>query len=135
MADIFTNRGVRATARFDGEDAFPRERIITDQEFGVFLGENIVRHHTQGILLAKSPTERQEERRFSAADRAPDPDRERTLAVVTVSRSVSVVKKTWVRPMFMRVSVFVARAMSMAMVLTGRWGLKRTELNFTHGIS
>ena len=42
--NVFTDRRVGAAAGFDGADAFRGQRVVADEEFAVFLGENIVGH-------------------------------------------------------------------------------------------
>jgi hypothetical protein len=104
--DIFADGGVRAAARFHGPDAFRRERLVTNQEFTIFPGEDVIGDHGKVHSIPQFPAERQHERGLAAAHRAADPDRKGPVGQVTTERLVAVVKMAGVGQLF--VGVFVA---------------------------
>jgi hypothetical protein len=77
---------VRAPAGFDRRDPVRRQRVVSDEELGVFPGENIVGHDGKLVGVAQGAAQRQQERGLSAANRSADADGERPCLVVPADR-------------------------------------------------
>jgi hypothetical protein len=47
VADVFSNRSVRASPRLDGSDAVRRKRLVALKKLGIFSREDIVGHDAE----------------------------------------------------------------------------------------
>ncbi len=74
MRRILANRGMRAPARFDTENAVLRQRTLASQKLGVFFGENIICHNRQAVPIAQLPTEGFYQCCLAGPDRPADAD-------------------------------------------------------------
>ncbi len=61
---------MRATAGFDTENAVGGQRIVLEQEIGVFTGIDIVGDHGDIVVVAQCRAELLEQGGFAGADRA-----------------------------------------------------------------
>jgi hypothetical protein len=102
VADIFADGRVRTAAGLDRADAVLVERLVADQELGVFAREDVVGDDAEAVGAAKLLAERQHQRGLAAADRAADADREAARRVVARERHVALVKESGVFVMFVR---------------------------------
>src|SRR5947209_12000526 len=107
VADIFSNGRMWTTARLDGSDAAIGERAMPHQEFSVFSREDIVRDDGEAVAIAERLAQGQEKRRFAAAHRTANADREASGEKIATERLAAFVKESRARLVFMRVGVRV----------------------------
>jgi hypothetical protein len=107
--DIFADGSMRAAAGLNGADAFRRQCLVTNQEFTVLASEDVVGDGGNVHAVPQFPAEREHEGSFAAANRAADADRKGTMGQVTMKRLIAVMEMSWVRQMFVGVSVAVVR--------------------------
>ena len=105
--NIFTNGGVRTAAGFDGANSFGGERVVPNEEFTVFAGENIVGDGGDVHLFAKPATKLKHEGSFAASDGPADADGECALRKITIEREVAVVEMARMIHMFVSVAMIV----------------------------
>lgn len=84
--NIFPDRGMRAASCLNGLDALSLEGPVTNQEFSVLAGEDVVGYRGQAQTLAQFAAERQQQGGLAAADRAADSDREGAPVVIPPGR-------------------------------------------------
>jgi hypothetical protein len=83
---------VWAAAGFDGANAFGGQRVVADEEFAVFFGEDVVGDGGDVPLVAHFSAELKEESGFAAADGAANADSEGAAGKVARERGVALVK-------------------------------------------
>ena len=71
---VLADRGVRAAAGLDADDALGRQRLGADQELGVLAGVDVVGDHGELIALAQRLAQGVEQGGLAGADRAADAD-------------------------------------------------------------
>src|SRR5262249_52763455 len=71
---VLTNGRVRAAAGLHTDNPIGGERLASDEELHVLLGEDVVGDHAQPVAVAHRLAQAVDERRFSRADRAADSD-------------------------------------------------------------
>jgi len=106
--NIFANRGMGATAGFNRADAFGLQSLVADQEFAVFLGENVVGNSRDVILRAQTPAESQQQCRFAAAHGSTDANGEGALVEVARHGLLAFVKMAGVIQVLVAVLVAVS---------------------------
>src|SRR5262245_16392509 len=103
--DIVANCRVRTATGFNSPDALRLQSAMAHEELAVFTSENIVGDSRDPELIAQSKTELQHERRFAAADRPTNADRECTLIEVAAQRGFALMEAAGVIAMLVRVRV------------------------------
>jgi hypothetical protein len=74
---IFADRGMRAAAGFDADDAFRRQRARFGENALIFFGVDVVGDHRQLPGVAHGFAQRFQQGGFTGADRAADADAQR----------------------------------------------------------
>jgi hypothetical protein len=69
---VLADRGVRAAAGLDADDALGRERLVPHQELRVLLGVDVVRDRGDVVLVAQGAAQRQHQGRLAGAYGAAD---------------------------------------------------------------
>ena len=103
--DIFSNRGMRAAAGFNGANLVGFKRVIKDEELPVFLRKNVVCDSGDFVRLAELAAKLEHESGLAAADGSTDADGKRAPVEVAIQRKIALVKMPGVIHVFVRVSV------------------------------
>ncbi len=103
--NIFANGGVRTTAGFDSADSFGRKCVVTNQEFAVLFGEDVVGHGGNVHFVAKESAELEHECGFSASYGSANTNREGALLEIAVQRQIAFVKVAGVIEMLVGMAV------------------------------
>ena len=74
---VLADRGVRAAAGLDADDALGRERFVAHQELRVLLGVDVVGDDAELVFVAQRAAQRQRQRGLAGTDRAADADPQR----------------------------------------------------------
>src|SRR5262245_51678382 len=74
---VLADRGVRAAAGLDADDAIRRQRLAAHEEFHVLAREDVVGDDTEPVLLAHRLAQRVHERGLARTDRSANADTER----------------------------------------------------------
>ena len=75
---VLADRGVRAAAGLDAEDALGRQRAGAGEELGVFPGIDVVGDRGDVVAVAQALAQRIHQRGLARADRAADADAQGT---------------------------------------------------------
>ena len=108
---------MRTSARFHGPNPARLQRLMPDEEFAVFPGENVIGDGSDIHLLAQVSAQCEHQRRLAAAHRPAHADRECTLVEIAVQRLVAFVEMAGVVEMFVRVAMAVSMGIVVAMVV------------------
>ena len=103
--NIFSNRGMRAAAGFNGANLVGFKRVVADEELAVFLRKNVVCHRRDLVCLAELAAKLQHESGLAAADGSTNADGKRPPVEVAIQRKIALVKMPGVIHVFVRVSV------------------------------
>src|SRR4029078_11066809 len=71
---VLADRGMRAAAGLDADDALQRERLVAHQELRVFLGVDVVRHARDAEAVAQLLAQRERQRGLAGSHRSSDAD-------------------------------------------------------------
>ena len=77
---VLADRGVRAAARLDADDALLGQRPAAHQELRVLLGVDVVGHDGDVVAVAQALAQRVDQRGLARADGAGDADAQRLQA-------------------------------------------------------
>ena len=114
--NVLANGGVRAPAGFDRANSLGGECVVADEEFAVFLCEDVVGDGGDAVLIAEMFAELEHEGGFAAADRAADANGEGALREITTERRVTFVKVAGMIEVLVSVAVVAVR-MGMRMMV------------------
>ena len=115
--NVFADGRMWTAAGFHGPDALGFQRLVADEEFAVFPGENVIGDGSDVHLSAQLPAQREHQCRLAAAHRPAHPDRERTLVEIAMQRLVAFVEMAGVVEVFVRVAMAVRMGIVVAMVV------------------
>src|SRR5216684_3454773 len=62
VADVLADRRMRAAAGFDRADALDWKRLVANQELRILAGEDVVRHHTEGVAVPEGSAQCKQKR-------------------------------------------------------------------------
>jgi hypothetical protein len=93
LTDIVTHGGVRATTGFDRDNPLGRQCLVTNEEFAVLSGEDVVGDHAQVVVVTEQTAQRQQQSGLAAADWTANADREGPLAIVAGDRAMPLMKR------------------------------------------
>ena len=116
--DVFANRGVWAAAGLDGSNAIWFESVVSHQEFGIFLCEDVVCDDGQTVIFTQTAAQGENQRTFSCPDRPADSDRKGPPRVVATCQWLRpFVKPTGMLQMLVVVTVIVIVRVVIGMVV------------------
>ncbi len=117
QGDVIADGGMRAAPRLHRPDSLRFQRAVTDEEFAIFFGENIVGDCGDAHGTAEAEAKLEHQGCFAAADRTADADGEGALAEIPVQGQGALVEMARVIGVgmamaMMRMAVGVIEALS-----------------------
>mgnify|MGYP007046921120 CR=1 FL=1 len=99
--NIFTDRGMRTTTRFDSKNSICIQRIVAYEKLTILFCENVIGHHRQFELLPQATAKFEEQRGFATSDRPTDANRKTPGRKIPVNRLFPLMKMPWMLHGFM----------------------------------
>jgi hypothetical protein len=105
VADVFSDRRVRAPAGLDRADSLRWESLMPMQKLSILPRENVVGDDSEAHPVAEREAQCKKKSRLAAADGAADADGERSARVVALSSRSAPMKEAGVLQYFVRMAV------------------------------